>query len=176
MSAALGRVRELFSLGVAPRLVLAFAIALLLFSTLHQFASGFVCIGYACPSSFALPGEPHFYWPSLDAILGGLSARAIILALVITPLSLIGALLSIRSVWLWLTPCIALAILVAMFAVAPQIERSPHQALRIYLAFTAGIITFLAPLLAFHAIGWRKAQFRRGDRETARTPRECNGC
>jgi hypothetical protein len=157
MSASVARLRSLFSPGVLPHLLFGFLAAALLFSTLHQFASGFMCIGYACPALYPLPGEQYCAWPHVTSIVDGLASRTLILSLLIVPLTLIGALFSVRSVWLWVGPWLTLTAMVAVFALWPEFERRSGNEVRIWIAFSASAFAFLAPLLVYHFLGWRRA-------------------
>lgn len=157
MSGAVARLRSLLSPGVLPHLLFGFIVAVLLFSALHQFASGFFCIGYACAALYPLPGEEYFAWPDVSSIVGGLAPRALILSLLVLPLTLVGALFSVRSMWLWVSPWLMLTVMVAAFALWPEIERRPGHEFRIWIAFSASALAFLAPLLIYHFLGWRRA-------------------
>lgn len=157
VSGAAARLRSLLSPGVLPHLLFGFTAAALLFSALHQFATGFTCIGYACSALYPLPGEEYFAWPDVTSIVGGLAPRALILSSLVLPLTLIGALFSVRSMWLWVAPWLVLTVMVVAFALWPEIERRPGHEFRIWIAFSASALAFLAPLLVYHFLGWRKA-------------------
>jgi hypothetical protein len=157
MFGTMARLRSLLSLGVLPHLLFGFIAASLLFSALHQFASGFICVGYACAAFYPLPGEQYFVWPDVTSIVGGFAPRALILSLLVLPLTLIGALFSVRSVWLWVAPWLTLTVIVAAFALWPEIERRPGHEFRMWIAFSASAFAFLAPLLIYHFLGWRRA-------------------
>lgn len=157
MSGTVARLRSLLSPGVLPHLLFGFIAASLLFSALQQFASGFICIGYACAALYPLPGEQYFAWPDVTSVVGGLAPRALLLSVLVLPLTLIGALFSVRSMWLWVAPWLMLTVMVAAFALWPEIERHPGHEFRIWIAFSASALAFLVPLLIYHFLGWRRA-------------------